>query len=309
MGYRLGVDVGGTFTDVQMQDTGSGEVTLVKVLSTPEDQSIGVLEGVREACRRVGSSPQNLDLILHGSTVVTNLVLESKGARCGLLTTVGNEQILHLARAWTPGPLYGWMGMIKPSPLAELWNTRGIGGRMAADGTEVEPLDEDAVREAIDALVADGVESVTIGLLNSYVNPDHERRARAIARAAHPDLPISISSDLVSEYREYERTLTAVLNAYVQPRVINYVDGLERLLQAEGFGRSPQRGPLRRRHDEHACDQGAAGRHGLLGTVRRGRRSRLAGAPDRRSQRAHARRRRHLHRRVDLCRRGSHDSS
>ena len=236
MGYRLGVDVGGTFTDVQMQDTGSGEVTLVKVLSTPEDQSIGVLEGVREACRRVGSSPQNLDLILHGSTVVTNLVLESKGARCGLLTTVGNEQILHLARAWTPGPLYGWMGMIKPSPLAELWNTRGIGGRMAADGTEVEPLDEDAVREAIDALVADGVESVTIGLLNSYVNPDHERRARAIARAAHPDLPISISSDLVSEYREYERALTAVLNAYVQSRVINYVDGLERLLQAEGFG-------------------------------------------------------------------------
>jgi N-methylhydantoinase A len=235
MGYRLGVDVGGTFTDVQMQDVDTGEVTLVKVLSTPGDQSVGVLEGVREACRRVGATPQDLELILHGSTVVTNLILESKGARCGLLTTAGNEQILHLARAWTPGPLYGWMGMIKPAPLAELWNTHGIPGRIAADGTEVEPLDDDAVRTAIDALVADGVESVTIGFLNSYVNPDHERRAREIARAAHPELPISISSDLVSEYREYERTLTAVLNAYVQPQVIKYIDGLDRLLREDGF--------------------------------------------------------------------------
>ena len=236
MGYRLGVDVGGTFTDVQMQDTDSGEVTLVKVLSTPTDQSVGVLDGVREACRRVGASPQDLELILHGSTVVTNLILEGKGAPCGLLTTPGNEQILHLARAWTPGPLYGWMGMIKPEPLAPLWHTRGIPGRMAADGTEVEPLDEDATRAAIDELVAAGVRSVTIGLLNSYVNPAHERRAREIIRAAHPDLPVSISSDLVSEYREYERTLTAVLNSYVQPQVITYVDGLERLLGDEQFG-------------------------------------------------------------------------
>ncbi len=120
MAHRLGVDVGGTFTDVQMQDTDSGEVTLVKVLSTPSDQSIGVLEGVRQACRQVGISTDGLDLILHGSTVVTNLILEGKGASCGLLTTPGNEQILHLARAWTPGPLYGWMGMIKPQPLAPL---------------------------------------------------------------------------------------------------------------------------------------------------------------------------------------------
>ena len=236
MGHRLGVDVGGTFTDVQMQDSDTGEVTLVKVLSTPTDQSEGVLEGVREACRRTGVSPTDLELILHGSTVVTNLILESKGAACGLLTTAGNEQILHLARAWTPGPLYGWMGMIKPEPLAPLWHTRGIGGRIAADGSEVEPLDERAVTDAIGELVADGVQSVTIGFLNSYVNPDHERRAREIAQRRHPELPVSISSDLVSEYREYERTLTAVLNAYVQPQVITYVDGLERLLGEESFG-------------------------------------------------------------------------
>ncbi len=236
MGYRLGVDVGGTFTDVQMQNTDSGEITLVKVPSTPQDQSIGVLAGVREACVQVGITPNDLDLILHGSTVVTNLILESKGAKGGLLTTKGNEQILHLARAWTPGPLYGWMGMVKPPPLVELWSTFGITGRIAADGSVVEALDEDAVRVAIDALIADGVESVTIGFLNSYVNPEHERLAREIAHRTHPELPISISSDLVSEYREYERTLTAVLNAYVQPQVIRYVDGLDRLLAAEGFG-------------------------------------------------------------------------
>ena len=232
MGYRLGVDVGGTFTDVQMQDTASGELTLVKVLSTPEDQSVGVLAGIEEACQRVGATPKDLDQILHGSTVVTNLILESKGAKGGLLTTKGNEQILHLARAWTPGPLYGWMGMIKPPPLVELWNTRGIGGRLAADGSIVEELDEAEVRAAVDELVADGVQSVTVGFLNSYVNPEHERRARDIAREAHPELPISISSDLRSRvprvrahaHRRAERTTRSRM-------VIRYVDGLERLLR------------------------------------------------------------------------------
>jgi len=235
MGYRMGIDVGGTFTDVQTQDTETAEVTLVKVLSTPEDQSIGVLAGFQEACRRAVAEPGQVELILHGSTVVTNLILEGKGAKGGLLTTRGNEQILHLARAWTPGPLYGWMGMVKPDLLVALWDTRGIGERIAADGTVVEELDDGEVRRAIDELVADGVQSVTIGFLNSYVNSDHERRARDIARQAHPELPISISSDLVSEYREYERTLTAVLNAYVQPQVIRYMDGLERLLESAGF--------------------------------------------------------------------------
>jgi N-methylhydantoinase A len=231
----MGIDVGGTFTDVQTQDTDTGTISLVKVLSTPEDQSVGVLAGFQEACRRAQAQPEQVELILHGSTVVTNLILESKGAKGGLLTTRGNEQILHLARAWTPGPLYGWVGMIKPELLVALWDTRGIGERIAADGTVVEALDDDEVRGAIDELVTDGVQSVTIGFLNSYVNPRHERRARDVAREVHPDLPISISSDLVSEYREYERTLTAVLNAYVQPQVIRYMDGLERLLGDAGF--------------------------------------------------------------------------
>jgi N-methylhydantoinase A len=235
MAYRLGVDVGGTFTDVLVLEEEKGTLTLEKVLSTPEDQSIGVLEGVRQACRRLGVDPGDLDAILHGSTVVTNLILEGKGATGGLLTTEGHEQILHLARAWTPGPLYGWMGMIKPSPIVELWRTRTVSARMSAAGEPVRDLDEDEVRAALEALVGQGIESLTIAFLNSYVNPEHERRARDIANNAHPDLPVSISSDLVSEYREYERTLTAVLNAYAKPQVTKYVDHLESSLNEAGF--------------------------------------------------------------------------
>ena len=235
MAYRLGVDVGGTFTDVLVLDEEKGTLTLEKVLSTPEDQSIGVLEGVRQACRRLGLEPSDLDAILHGSTVVTNLILEAKGATGGLLTTQGHEQILHLARAWTPGPLYGWMGMIKPSPIVELWRTRTVSARMSASGEAVRELDEAAVRAALEELAGEGIESLTIAFLNSYVNPEHERRARDIALEAFPQLPVSISSDLVSEYREYERTLTAVLNAYAKPEVTRYVDGLESLLNEAGF--------------------------------------------------------------------------
>jgi N-methylhydantoinase A len=112
--------VGGTFTDVLLLAQDTGELTIAKVLSTPEDQSAGVITGVQQACQARGISPGELALILHGSTVVTNMILEEKGAQGGLLTTAGHEQILHLARAWTPGPLYAWIRMVKPDPLVPL---------------------------------------------------------------------------------------------------------------------------------------------------------------------------------------------
>jgi N-methylhydantoinase A len=232
---KLGVDVGGTFTDVLLLAEETGELTIAKVLSTPEDQSAGVITGVRQACETRGVPPAELALILHGSTVVTNMILEEKGAAGGLITTAGHEQILHLARAWTPGPLYAWMGMIKPDPLVPLWRTHGVGERMGADGMPVLELDEDEVRQAVERLVDDGIESLTIAFLNAYVNPAHERRAREIALEVKPSLPVSISSDLMSEYREYERALTAVLNSYVQPQVLKYVDHLQSQLEDEGF--------------------------------------------------------------------------
>jgi N-methylhydantoinase A len=235
MSLRLGVDVGGTFTDVLLVSEETGDLTIAKVLSTPEDQSLGVMAGVKQACETHGVGLDALSLILHGSTVVTNMILEEKGAVGGLLTTAGHEQILHLARAWTPGPLYAWMGMIKPDPLVPLWLTRGVPERTSASGEVIAAIDEDATRAAIEDLLASGTESLTIAFLNAYVNPAHERRAREIALELRPGLPLSISSDLVSEYREYERTLTAVLNSYTQPQVIKYVDGLESLLGDAGF--------------------------------------------------------------------------
>lgn len=236
MRYNLGIDVGGTFTDVLVFDPQTRSLTVEKVLSTPEDQSIGLMNGIRQACTTLGTGIGDLQLILHGSTVVTNMLLEEKGARGGLLVTRGHREILHLARAWTPGPLYGWMGMQKPDPIVDLADTREVNERIDAAGAVVQPLDEAQVRAAIDELVAAGIETLTIAFLNSYVNPEHERRARAIAVDAYPDLPVSISSELVAEYREYERTLTTVINAYVRPQVIRYIRNLTSTLRDEGFG-------------------------------------------------------------------------
>jgi N-methylhydantoinase A len=234
--YNLGVDVGGTFTDVIVFDESSGELTVTKVLSTPENQSEGVVTGVTRATDAAGTTVGDLDLVFHGTTVVTNMLLEETGADVGLLVTAGHEHVLHLARAWTPGPLYGWMGMEKPEPLADLVDTRGLSGRVASPSGEVTtPLDEAEVRAAVDDLVDNGVEALTVALLNSYLNPALERQVREIIAEEHPDLPVSISSEIVPEYGEYERTLTTVINDYARPTVIRYLDTLDETLAAEGF--------------------------------------------------------------------------
>ncbi len=235
MAYNVAVDVGGTFTDVLVFDEGSGGLTEGKVLSTPDDPSRGVVEGIERACGKAGISFSDLNLLFHGTTVVTNMILTNTGSRVGLLTTRGHEQILYLARAWTPGPLYGWMALQKPDPPADLTDTVGIPERMAADGSVITELDEDGVREAVKGLVERGVESLAIGFLNSYVNPDHERRARDIVREAYPDLPVSISADIGQEYGEYERTLTTVVNTAVQPRTIRYMRGFEASMKEKEF--------------------------------------------------------------------------
>ncbi|MDS0295698.1 hydantoinase/oxoprolinase family protein [Halogeometricum luteum] len=235
MTYNLGVDVGGTFTDVIVFDETTRELTIDKVLSTPANPDEGVLRGVEEATEKAGTSVAELDLLFHGTTVVTNMLLEETGSRVGLLTTEGHEDILHLARAWTPGPLYGWMGMEKPNPLADLADTRGVAGRIRSPGgEESEPLDEEGVREAVTDLADAGVEALTVALLNSYLNPAHEERIRDIAAEVAPDLPVSVSSDIVPEYGEYERTLTTVINDYARPTVIRYLDDLDDSLAAAG---------------------------------------------------------------------------
>ncbi len=235
MTHNLGVDVGGTFTDVIVFDESTHELTIDKVLSTPANPSEGVLHGVEEATRKANTSVSELDLLFHGTTVVTNMLLEETGSRVGLITTAGHEDILHLARAWTPGPLYGWMGMEKPDPLADLVDTRGVSGTISSPtGEETEPLDEGAVRDAVRELDANGVESLTVALLNSYLNPIHEQRVRKIVAEEAPELPVSVSSEIVPEYGEYERTLTTVINDYTRPTIIQYLDDLDESLAAVG---------------------------------------------------------------------------
>src|SRR5215207_7937397 len=234
--YNVAVDVGGTFTDVLVFDEETGGLTEGKVLSTPEDPSKGVVEGIEAVCEKVGISFPDLHLFFHGTTVVTNMILTNTGSRVGLLTTKGHEQILHLARAWTPGPLYGWMALQKPDPPADLTDTVGISERINSSGEVLTGLDENEVGEAVRRLVDRGVESLAVGFLNSYVNPSHERRARDIVREAYPDLSVSISADIGQEYGEYERTLTTVVNSAVQPRTMLYMRNFEKSIDDKRFG-------------------------------------------------------------------------
>lgn len=235
MKFNVGVDVGGTFTDVLLANTETGELTIEKVLSTPENQSIGVLEGLEKVCEKAGISFSEINLLHHGTTVVTNMILESKGSRVGLLTTKGHEHILHLARAWTPGPLYGWIGMNKPDPLADLIDTRGVDERIDANGNIVQEINYEMCRKQIHELVDQGVESIAVALLNSYVNPQHEIQIRNLIQEMYPNLPVSISSSIVPEYGEYERALTTVINTYARPRVLKYLNSLEQAQHEKGF--------------------------------------------------------------------------
>ena len=235
MASRLGIDVGGTFTDLLLFDDETGRLSLFKTPSTPEDQSVGILNGVRGLLERTGESAGNVSSLLHGTTVSTNIVLEEKGAKVGLLVTANFEQILHLARSQTPGPLAGWMIMQKPDPLADLEHTRGVPERMSARGEVVAALDEARARAAIEELVGAGVESITISLLHAYANPAHERRLAELVRERAPELPVTLASDILAEFREYERTLVAVMNAYVGPSMRRYLGHFEDKLREVDF--------------------------------------------------------------------------
>jgi hypothetical protein len=176
----------------------------------------------------------DLATILHGTTVATNAVLEKRGARVGLLTSEGFRWILHLAEAWTPGPLFGWMIYEKPEPIAAVEDTRALTERTGADGSELSALDEEGARTAIAELRDRGVEAMTVSLLNSFANPAHERAVAQLVREEAPALPVSISSEVLPEFREYERTVTTVVNAYVSPVLDRYLSNLRDRLRDEG---------------------------------------------------------------------------
>jgi N-methylhydantoinase A len=235
MAYRLGVDVGGTFTDLLLFNEATGAFWRHKTPSTPQDSSEGIMNGVKAICADAGIDAKEIETILHGTTVATNAVLEGKGARVGLITTEGFRHVMQIARSFVPGGLAGWIIWPKPTPLAALEDTVTVKGRMNAAGEEVRPLDEAGARAALTQLKAQGVEAITVSLMNAYVNGDHEKRIGAMAREMMQDVPVSLSHEVLPEMQEYERTLTTVANAAVRPVVSKYVASLRDKLLAEGM--------------------------------------------------------------------------
>jgi N-methylhydantoinase A len=231
MSYRLGVDVGGTFTDLLLVQERTGRSWSAKVPSTPADQSIGVLHGLARVCDQAGIEPTAIDHVLHGTTVATNTVLTGTGAKCGLVTTRGYRQVLQIARSFVPGGLGGWVIYNKSLPLAPLSCTIEAHERMSARGEVVETLDEERLRVSLRELRAKKIEALTVSLINSFANDAHERRVRALAQEELPNVPVSLSSEVVPEMQEYERTVTTVANSYVRPRVSRYVKSLKQKLE------------------------------------------------------------------------------
>lgn len=227
MSYRLGVDVGGTFTDLLLVDETSGNVFTAKVPSTPDDSSIGVLNGIERVCETAGVDPSKISQVMHGTTVATNTVLTGTGAKVGLVTTKGFRQVLQIARSYVPGGLGGWVIYNKSDALAPLSCTIEADERMGADGKVVRPLNKAALKKSLQSLKSENIEALTVCLINSYANGSHEKEVAKVAKEVLPGIPISISYDVVPEMQEYERAITTVANSYVRPRVSKYVQNLQ----------------------------------------------------------------------------------
>ncbi len=231
MSYRLGVDVGGTFTDLLLVDESSGKTFTAKVPSTPDDSSIGVLNGIERICSLAKIKPDAISQVMHGTTVATNTVLTGTGAKVGLVTTKGYKQVLQIARSFVPGGLGGWVIYNKSDPIAPLACTVEADERMGADGKVVRPLKKTDLTRQLKALKKENIEALTISLINSYASGANEKEVAKIAKKALPGVPVSLSSDVVPEMQEYERTITTVANSYVRPKVETYVRSLQRKLK------------------------------------------------------------------------------
>ncbi|MEW6447554.1 MAG: hydantoinase/oxoprolinase family protein [Bacillota bacterium] len=229
--YKLAVDTGGTFTDFCLFGD-NGELHVFKEPSTPDDPSRAVLEGIKRISRQKGIPPGEIDLFLHGTTVATNAILERKGARLALVTTKGFKDIIFIGRQNRPH-LYNFRHL-KPQPLVARNLVFEVNERILADGLVVVELGEQEIASVVAAIVGAGVESVAICLLHAYVNPVHEMLLKRALQEKLPHLSVTISSEILPEFREYERTSTTVLNAFVRPVVNGYLGRLEKGLKSAG---------------------------------------------------------------------------
>jgi N-methylhydantoinase A len=233
-GYAVALDVGGTFTDVALVHEASGRLWVTKTPTTPHDPSVGFMAGIDKALRLAGVEAAALRHVLHGTTTATNAILEGKGAATGLLTTAGFRYVLEIGRHDIPrrANMFAWVKPARPVSPELIFE---IAGRVTVEGEELEPLDEDGVRAAGRRLREAGVDSVAVCFLHSYANPAHERRTRALLHEAHPDCAVSLSSEVLPVFREFERSMGTVLNAYVQPLVGRYVARLVAQLRPRGI--------------------------------------------------------------------------
>ena len=231
--YRIGFDIGGTFTDFILAGGPGARLHLHKCLTTPEDPSIGALAGMSDLLRAAGIDLAQVGHVVHGTTLVTNAIIERAGARLGLLTTRGFRDILEMGteQRYDIHDLF----LTFPAPLAARRDRREVAERVSRDGTVLESIDLDAVRREVRELVSDGVEALAVCFLHAYQNPIHERAVRDLVRAELPNLSVSISSDVHPQINEYERSSTTAANAYVQPLMSAYVRRLERVLRERGF--------------------------------------------------------------------------
>lgn len=233
---RMGVDVGGTFTDFIYVDD-NGKIDVYKTSTTPHDPSIGMMEGINAICDKLNIKHEEIDEIFHGTTIATNMVLEHKGARAGMITTKGYRDIIHIARHKRPTNFsivedIPW----QKYPVCQRRDRYGVSERVVApDGAELIPLDEEEVRQAVRKMKADKVEAIAVCFLFSFLNPAHEQRVKEIIKEEYPEVYISLSSEVLPQFREYERFTTTGLNAYIGPTTAKYIKQLQQTLKEQGY--------------------------------------------------------------------------
>src|SRR5438552_8756541 len=210
--FIVGIDVGGTFTDLTAVDDATGKVVVTKVPSQPRNEAAAVLAGLQA----LGIAGRDVRRLVHGTTVGTNTVLERRGARVAILTTAGFRDLIEIGRTKRNIPALFVPTFVRPKPVVERRHRFEVVERLGADGSVLIPLDPASVEVALDAAAAAGAEALAVCLLHAYLNPAHERLIADAAKGRYPRLPVSCSADVVAEYREFERFSTTVLNAYLQ---------------------------------------------------------------------------------------------
>ena len=238
---RIGIDTGGTFTDVVAVDEHTGEMATTKTPSTPHDPAVGFMTGVHKVLDALGLDGSAVSAVSHGTTVATNKLLEGKVENLGFITTEGYEFVLEIARQSVPdgyGNSYFW---VKPDRIVPAHRVKTVGGRLAVDGTEIRPFDEESAVRAARWFRDQGIATIGVCFLHSYANDAHERAMRDILAREHPEATVSVSSEVLREYREYERSVTTLVDAAVKPNIRRYVENITRHLNAFTTSASAQR--------------------------------------------------------------------